>query len=151
MERSLKHMGLTSNTKMEDITVDKVFIGSCTNGRIKDSRSAAKIVLAAGPDVKVAPGVVTMIVPGSSLVKQHAEVKGLDVIFKRASFDWQEVGYLMCLGMNPDQLSPGEHCASTSNQNFEGRQGAGGRTHLIQTPEEVLHKSTGRCLWGGRS
>ena len=131
VERSLKYMGLTPNTRMEDIVVDKVFIGSCTNGRIEDLRSAAKIVLAAGPDAKVAPNVVAMIVPGSGLVKQHAEAEGLDVIFKRAGFDWREAGCSMCLGMNPDQLSPGERCASTSNRNFEGRQGAGGRTHLV--------------------
>jgi len=144
VERSLKYMGLTPNTKMEDITVDKVFIGSCTNGRIEDLRSAAKIVLAAGPDTKVAPGVVAMIVPGSGLVKQHAEAEGLDVIFKRAGFDWREAGCSMCLGMNPDQLAPGERCASTSNRNFEGRQGAGGRTHLVSPAMAAAAAITGK-------
>ncbi|KZV64015.1 aconitase [Peniophora sp. CONT] len=130
-ERSLKYIGLTPGTKLEDIGVDKVFIGSCTNSRIEDLRSAARIILAAGPNTKVAPNVYAMIVPGSGLIKQHAEAEGLDVIFKRAGFDWREAGCSMCLGMNPDQLSPGERCASTSNRNFEGRQGAGGRTHLV--------------------
>ncbi|KAH9002385.1 aconitase [Lactarius hatsudake] len=131
VERSLKYMGLVPNTRIEDIVLDKIFIGSCTNSRIEDLRSAAKIVLAAGPDAKVAANVQAMVVPGSGLVKQHAEAEGLDVIFKRAGFDWREAGCSMCLGMNPDQLSPGERCASTSNRNFEGRQGAGGRTHLV--------------------
>ena len=144
VERSLKYMGLTPNTKMEDIVVDKVFIGSCTNGRIEDLRSAAKIILAAGPDAKVAPNVVAMIVPGSGLVKQHAEAEGLDVIFKRAGFDWREAGCSMCLGMNPDQLSPGERCASTSNRNFEGRQGAGGRTHLVSPAMAAAAAITGK-------
>jgi len=144
VERSLKYMGLTPNTKMEDITIDKVFIGSCTNGRIEDLRSAAKIVLAAGPDSKVAPGIVAMIVPGSGLVKQHAEAEGLDVIFKRAGFDWREAGCSMCLGMNPDQLAPGERCASTSNRNFEGRQGAGGRTHLVSPAMAAAAAITGK-------
>lgn len=130
-ERSLSYMGLTPNTPMQEISVDKIFIGSCTNSRIEDLRSAAKVVLAAGPDAKVAPNVVAMIVPGSGLIRQHAEAEGLDVIFKRAGFDWREAGCSMCLGMNPDQLEPGERCASTSNRNFEGRQGAGGRTHLL--------------------
>lgn len=144
IERSLKYMGLTPNTKMEDIVIDKVFIGSCTNGRIEDLRSAAKIILAAGPDAKVAPNVVAMIVPGSGLVKQHAEAEGLDVIFKRAGFDWREAGCSMCLGMNPDQLAPGERCASTSNRNFEGRQGAGGRTHLVSPAMAAAAAITGK-------
>lgn len=131
VERSLKYMGLTPNTPMEEVKIDKVFIGSCTNSRIEDLRSAAKIILAAGQDAKVAQNVYAMIVPGSGLIKQQAEAEGLDVIFKRAGFDWREAGCSMCLGMNPDQLSPGERCASTSNRNFEGRQGAGGRTHLV--------------------
>jgi len=130
-ERALAYMGLQPNTRVEDITLDKVFIGSCTNSRIEDLRSAARVVLAAGPDAKVSPNVQAMVVPGSGLVKQHAEAEGLDVIFKRAGFDWREAGCSMCLGMNPDQLAPGERCASTSNRNFEGRQGAGGRTHLV--------------------
>lgn len=143
-ERSLKYMGLTPNTKMEDVVVDKVFIGSCTNGRIEDLRSAAKIVLAAGPDAQVASNVIAMIVPGSGLVKQHAEAEGLDVIFKRAGFDWREAGCSMCLGMNPDQLSPGERCASTSNRNFEGRQGSGGRTHLVSPAMAAAAAMTGK-------
>ncbi|KAG9317212.1 aconitase family-domain-containing protein [Chiua virens] len=130
-ERALAYMGLQPNTPMEDVLLDKVFIGSCTNGRIEDLRSAARIVLVAGPDAKVAPNVQAMVVPGSGLVKRHAETEGLDTIFKRAGFDWREAGCSMCLGMNPDQLAPGERCASTSNRNFEGRQGAGGRTHLV--------------------
>ncbi|KAF8876799.1 aconitase family-domain-containing protein [Gymnopilus junonius] len=130
-ERSLAYMGLEPNTPMEEIKVDKVFIGSCTNSRIEDLRSAAKVIMAAGADAKVAPNVYAMVVPGSGIVKQHAEVEGLDSVFKRAGFDWREAGCSMCLGMNPDQLAPGERCASTSNRNFEGRQGAGGRTHLL--------------------
>ena len=130
-QRSLAYMGLEPNTPMQEIKVDKVFIGSCTNSRIEDLRSAVKVILAAGPEAKVAPNVVAMVVPGSGIIKQHAEAEGLDVIFKRAGFDWREAGCSMCLGMNPDQLSPGERCASTSNRNFEGRQGSGGRTHLL--------------------
>jgi 3-isopropylmalate dehydratase len=129
--RSLKYMALVPGTPMRGIKVDKVFIGSCTNGRIEDLRSAARIVLAAGADARVAPGVYAMVVPGSGVIRQHAEAEGLDVVFKRAGFDWREAGCSMCLGMNPDQLAPGERCASTSNRNFEGRQGAGGRTHLM--------------------
>ncbi|KAJ7698738.1 aconitase family-domain-containing protein [Mycena rosella] len=130
-ERSLKYMDLVPGTRMEDIKIDNVFIGSCTNGRIEDLRSAANIVLAAGANATVAPGVYAMVVPGSSLVKLQAEAEGLDVVFKRAGFDWREAGCSMCVGMNEDQLLPGKRCASTSNRNFEGRQGAGGRTHLL--------------------
>ena len=132
IERALKYMGLEPNTPMEEVKIDKVFIGSCTNSRIEDLRSAAKIVLAAGPEAKVAQGVYAMIVPGSGLIKQQAEAEGLDVVFKRAGFDWREAGCSMCLGMNEDQLAPGERCASTSNRNFEGRQGPGeiGRAHV---------------------
>ena len=130
-ERSLAYMGLTPNTPIQDIKIDKVFIGSCTNSRIEDLRSAVKVILAAGPEAKVAPNVMAMVVPGSGIIKQHAEAEGIDVVFKRAGFDWREAGCSMCLGMNPDQLSPGERCASTSNRNFEGRQGSGGRTHLL--------------------
>ncbi|KAN0127084.1 Aconitase family (aconitate hydratase) domain containing protein [Lactarius tabidus] len=144
VERSLKYMGLVPNTKIEDIVLDKIFIGSCTNSRIEDLRSAAKIVLAAGPDAKVAANVLAMVVPGSGLVKQHAEAEGLDVVFKRAGFDWREAGCSMCLGMNPDQLSPGERCASTSNRNFEGRQGAGGRTHLVSPAMAAAAAITGK-------
>ena len=143
VERSLKYMGLTPNTPLQDVKIDKVFIGSCTNSRIEDLRSAAKIVLAAGPEARVADGVYTMIVPGSGLIKQQAEAEGLDVIFKRAGFDWREAGCSMCLGMNPDQLSPGERCASTSNRNFEGRQGAGGRTHLVSPGMAAAAAMTG--------
>ncbi|TFK76100.1 hypothetical protein BDN72DRAFT_757067 [Pluteus cervinus] len=143
-ERSLAYMGLTPNTPMQEIKVDKVFIGSCTNSRIEDLRSAAKIVIAAGPDAKVAPGVHAMIVPGSGIIKQHAEVEGLDIVFKRAGFDWREAGCSMCLGMNPDQLAPGERCASTSNRNFEGRQGAGGRTHLLSPAMAAAAAITGK-------
>ncbi|KAI9508650.1 aconitase [Russula earlei] len=144
VERSLTYMGLTPNTRMEDIVLDKVFIGSCTNSRIEDLRSAAMIVLAVGPEARVAPNVDAMVVPGSGIVKQHAEVEGLDVIFKRAGFDWREAGCSMCLGMNPDQLAPGERCASTSNRNFEGRQGAGGRTHLVSPAMAAAAAMTGR-------
>ncbi|EIN10783.1 hypothetical protein PUNSTDRAFT_142715 [Punctularia strigosozonata HHB-11173 SS5] len=143
-ERSLKYMGLTAGTPMEDVKIDKVFIGSCTNSRIEDLRSAANIVLAAGPDAKVAPHVYAMIVPGSGVIKQHAEAEGLDAVFKRAGFDWREAGCSMCLGMNPDQLAPGERCASTSNRNFEGRQGSGGRTHLLSPAMAAAAAMTGK-------
>ncbi|KAG5636504.1 hypothetical protein H0H81_007763 [Sphagnurus paluster] len=143
-ERSLAYMGLTANTPVQQITIDKVFIGSCTNSRIEDLRSAARIVIAAGPDAKVSPNVYAMIVPGSGLIKQHAEAEGLDVVFKRAGFDWREAGCSMCLGMNPDQLAPGERCASTSNRNFEGRQGAGGRTHLLSPAMAAAAAITGK-------
>ena len=142
--RSLAYMGLEPNTPMEEVKIDKVFIGSCTNSRIEDLRSAVKVVIAAGVDAKVAPNVHAMVVPGSGLIKQHAEAEGLDVIFKRAGFDWREAGCSMCLGMNPDQLAPGERCASTSNRNFEGRQGAGGRTHLLSPAMAVAAALTGK-------
>ncbi|EFW15162.1 3-isopropylmalate dehydratase [Coccidioides posadasii str. Silveira] len=126
--RALEYMGLTAGTRMQDISIDKVFIGSCTNSRLEDLRSAAHIV----QGKKVAPNVKrAMIVPGSGLVKEQAEEEGLDKIFLDAGFEWREAGCSMCLGMNPDILSPRERCASTSNRNFEGRQGAGGRTHLM--------------------
>ncbi|KAF9483985.1 aconitase [Pholiota conissans] len=142
--RSLAYMGLKPNTPMEQIKVDKIFIGSCTNSRIEDLRSAVRIILAAGPNAKVAPNVHAMVVPGSGLIKQHAEAEGLDIIFKRAGFDWREAGCSMCLGMNPDQLAPGERCASTSNRNFEGRQGAGGRTHLLSPAMAAAAAITGK-------
>ena len=126
-ERSLEYMDLRPGTAMRDVVIDKVFIGSCTNGRIEDLREAAKI--AAGR--KVASNVHAMIVPGSGLVKIQAEEEGLDEIFIAAGFDWREPGCSMCLAMNADRLEPGERCASTSNRNFEGRQGRGGRTHLV--------------------
>ena len=127
MERSLEYMGLEPGTPMEQVSVDKVFIGSCTNGRIEDLRVVAGLVRGK----RVAPTVQAMIVPGSGLVKHQAEAEGLDEVFRAAGFDWREAGCSMCLGMNPDQLKPGERCASTSNRNFEGRQGKGGRTHLL--------------------
>ena len=127
INRSLKYMGLKPNTKIKDIKIDKVFIGSCTNGRIEDLREAAKIL----KDKKIATHVDAMIVPGSGLVKQQAEQEGLDKIFKNSGFEWREPGCSMCLAMNADKLKPEERCASTSNRNFEGRQGRGGRTHLV--------------------
>ncbi|KAJ7439314.1 aconitase family-domain-containing protein [Mycena latifolia] len=130
-ERSLEYMDLVPGTPMQDIKIDNVFIGSCTNGRIEDLRAAANVVVAAGASTTVAPGVYAMVVPGSNLVKRQAEAEGLDAVFKRAAFDWREAGCSMCVGLNEDQLLPGKRCASTSNRNFEGRQGAGGRTHLV--------------------
>ena len=127
MQRALAYMGLTAGTKMTDIKLDRVFIGSCTNGRIEDLREVARIAQGR----KVNPSVYAMIVPGSGLVKEQAEAEGLDKVLKEAGFDWREAGCSMCLGMNPDQLKPRERCASTSNRNFEGRQGRFGRTHLV--------------------
>jgi 3-isopropylmalate/(R)-2-methylmalate dehydratase large subunit len=129
-ERALEYMNLKAGTPLEEVTIDRVFIGSCTNGRIEDMRAAARI--AAG--YKVAAKVSAMVVPGSQAVEAQAEKEGLDRIFRAAGFDWREPGCSMCLAMNPDILSPGERCASTSNRNFEGRQGRGGRTHLV-SPE----------------
>jgi 3-isopropylmalate/(R)-2-methylmalate dehydratase large subunit len=131
MERALQYMGLNPGTPIEQIKIDKVFIGSCTNSRIEDLRAAAGVVRGRhiADNVKLA-----MVVPGSGLVKRQAEAEGLDKIFLAAGFEWREPGCSMCLGMNDDRLSPGERCASTSNRNFEGRQGAGGRTHLV-SPE----------------
>jgi 3-isopropylmalate/(R)-2-methylmalate dehydratase large subunit len=126
-ERSLEYMGLRGGEKITDIKLDRVFIGSCTNARIEDLRVVAKIVNGHKVDARVN----AMIVPGSGLVKQQAEAEGLDKIFKAAGFDWREPGCSMCLAMNPDKLAPGERCASTSNRNFEGRQGYKGRTHLV--------------------
>ena len=120
-------MGLRPNTLVKDIKIDKVFIGSCTNGRIEDLREAAKIL----KDKKIANHVSAIIVPGSGLVKEQAEQEGLDKIFKNSGFEWREPGCSMCLAMNADKLKPEERCASTSNRNFEGRQGRGGRTHLV--------------------
>ena len=127
IERSLKYMGLKPGTAIKDVKIDKVFIGSCTNGRIEDLRDAAKIIR----NKKVAQHVYAMVVPGSGLVKQQAEQEGLDKVFKDSGFDWREPGCSMCLAMNADKLKPEERCASTSNRNFEGRQGRGGRTHLV--------------------
>ena len=120
-------MGLVPNTPLKEVKVDKVFIGSCTNGRIEDLRAASKIA----KDRKVADHVNAIIVPGSGLVKQQAEEEGLDKIFIESGFEWREPGCAMCLAMNADKLKPQERCASTSNRNFEGRQGRGGRTHLM--------------------
>jgi 3-isopropylmalate/(R)-2-methylmalate dehydratase large subunit len=130
-ERALEYMGLAPNTPIRDIRIDKVFIGSCTNSRIEDLRAAAKVVQGR----RVAANVrLAMVVPGSGLVKRQAEAEGLDRVFTAAGFEWREPGCSMCLAMNDDRLEPGERCASTSNRNFEGRQGAGGRTHLV-SPE----------------
>ncbi len=130
MERALAYMDLTPGTPMREVRIDRVFIGSCTNSRIEDLRAAASV---AGGH-RVADGVRALVVPGSAQVKHQAEVEGLDRIFRDAGFEWREAGCSMCLGMNPDVLLPGERCASTSNRNFEGRQGRGGRTHLV-SPE----------------
>ena len=127
MQRSLEYMGLEPNTKMTDIKLDKVFIGSCTNGRIEDLREVSKIV----KGKKISKNIQALIVPGSGLVKIQAEKEGLDKIFLAAGFEWREPGCSMCLAMNADKLQPKERCASTSNRNFEGRQGRGGRTHLV--------------------
>jgi 3-isopropylmalate/(R)-2-methylmalate dehydratase large subunit len=128
MERALAYMGLKPNTPIEDIAIDKVFIGSCTNSRIEDLRAAASIARGrrVAGNVKLA-----LVVPGSGPVKAQAEREGLDRVFRDAGFEWREPGCSMCLAMNDDRLEPGERCASTSNRNFEGRQGAGGRTHLV--------------------
>ncbi len=127
IERSLKYMGLKPDINVKDIKIDKVFIGSCTNGRIEDLRDAAKIL----KDKKIANHINAIVVPGSGLVKEQAEQEGLDKIFKKSGFEWREPGCSMCLAMNADKLKPEERCASTSNRNFEGRQGRGGRTHLV--------------------
>ena len=127
MKRALAYMGLEAGTPMTDIRIDKVFLGSCTNGRIEDLRAAAEVL----EGKHIAAGVSGMVVPGSGLVKEQAEAEGLDKVFTAAGFEWREPGCSMCLGMNPDKLKPGERCASTSNRNFEGRQGFRGRTHLV--------------------
>jgi 3-isopropylmalate/(R)-2-methylmalate dehydratase large subunit len=130
MERALQYMALEPNKPMADILLDKVFIGSCTNSRIEDLREAAAVVRRLGG--RVAKNIrLAMVVPGSGLVKEQAEREGLHEVFTAAGFEWREPGCSMCLAMNADRLEPGERCASTSNRNFEGRQGAGGRTHLV--------------------
>jgi len=129
-ERALAYMALEPGTRIREISVDRVFIGSCTNSRIEDLRAAAEVVRGR----RVHPSVRAMVVPGSATVKAQAEAEGLDRVFSEAGFEWRRAGCSMCLGMNPDVLAPGERCASTSNRNFEGRQGAGGRTHLV-SPE----------------
>jgi 3-isopropylmalate/(R)-2-methylmalate dehydratase large subunit len=132
IRRMLDYMGLQPGQPIQGAKIDRVFIGSCTNSRIEDLRAAAAIARKAiDRGEKVAPHVRAMVVPGSGLVKEQAEAEGLDIVFKAAGFDWREPGCSMCLGMNPDRLAPGERCASTSNRNFEGRQGRGGRTHLM--------------------
>ena len=141
-ERALEYMGLTANMPITDIKIDKVFIGSCTNARIEDLRLAAS--LAKGK--QVAKTVHAMVVPGSGLVKQQAEQEGLDRIFRDAGFEWREAGCSMCLAMNADVLQPGERCASTSNRNFEGRQGAGGRTHLVSPAMAVAAAVEGHFI-----
>lgn len=139
MRRSLEYMGLQPGTALDGLKVDKVFIGSCTNARIEDIREAASIAKGR----HVASHVQAMVVPGSGLVKAQAEAEGLDVILKEAGFDWREPGCSMCLAMNPDKLEPGERCASTSNRNFEGRQGTGGRTHLVSPAMAAAAAVTG--------
>jgi 3-isopropylmalate/(R)-2-methylmalate dehydratase large subunit len=141
-ERSLAYMGLNGGEKITDIALDRVFIGSCTNSRIEDLREVARIA----EGKKVSASVNAMIVPGSGLVKEQAEAEGLDKIFKAAGFDWREPGCSMCLAMNPDKLSPGERCASTSNRNFEGRQGFKGRTHLVSPAMAAAAAITGKFV-----
>jgi 3-isopropylmalate/(R)-2-methylmalate dehydratase large subunit len=138
--RALDYMGLKPGTKLTDVPIDKVFIGSCTNARIEDLREVAKIAKGR----KVAKNVYAMIVPGSGLIKEQAEKEGLDKIFVEAGFDWREAGCSMCLAMNADKLQPGERCASTSNRNFEGRQGRGGRTHLMSPAMAAAAAVTGK-------
>ncbi|MCO5992061.1 3-isopropylmalate dehydratase large subunit [Actinoallomurus rhizosphaericola] len=139
-ERALEYMGLTAGTPLRDVTVDTVFVGSCTNGRIEDLRAAAEVIKGR----KVADGVRMLIVPGSMKVKAQAEEEGLNEVFTAAGAEWREAGCSMCLGMNPDQLKPGERSASTSNRNFEGRQGKGGRTHLVSPAVAAATAVTGR-------
>ena len=141
MERMLDYMGLQAGQAIAGTPVDVVFIGSCTNSRIEDLRAAAQVA----EGRKVAQGVRAMIVPGSGNVKRQAEEEGLDKVFLDAGFEWREAGCSMCLGMNPDRLTPGQRCASTSNRNFEGRQGPGGRTHLLSPAMAAAAAVTG-CL-----
>jgi 3-isopropylmalate/(R)-2-methylmalate dehydratase large subunit len=141
-ERALEYMGLQPGTLIQDISIDRVFIGSCTNARIEDLRVAAGII----QGKHVHPSVNAMVVPGSVAVKRQAEAEGLDRIFSDAGFDWREAGCSMCLGMNPDVLQPGERCASTSNRNFEGRQGKLGRTHLVSPPMAAAAAITGHFV-----
>jgi 3-isopropylmalate/(R)-2-methylmalate dehydratase large subunit len=140
IERALAYMGLAPGTLLTDVPVDRVFIGSCTNGRIEDLRAAADIIRGR----KVAEGVSAMVVPGSGMVKEQAEEEGLDIVFLEAGFEWREPGCSMCLAMNADRLAPGERCASTSNRNFEGRQGRGGRTHLMSPAMAAAAAIAGR-------
>jgi 3-isopropylmalate/(R)-2-methylmalate dehydratase large subunit len=139
VRRALEYMGLEPGVRLDALPVQKVFIGSCTNGRIEDLRAAAGVAQGR----HVAPGVDALVVPGSMLVKRQAEAEGLDQVFREAGFDWREPGCSMCLAMNPDVLQPGERCASTSNRNFEGRQGRGGRTHLLSPTMAAAAAVTG--------
>ncbi len=141
-EHALEYMDLQPGTPITDIPVDRVFIGSCTNSRISDLRAAAEVAKGR----KVAENVSAMVVPGSQAVKRQAEVEGLDKVFQEAGFEWREAGCSMCLGMNPDTLMPGQRCASTSNRNFEGRQGKGGRTHLVSPQMAAATAVTGRFV-----
>jgi 3-isopropylmalate dehydratase len=143
MERALEYMGLEPNVPINTVPIDKAFLGSCTNSRIEDLRAAASVILSLPAGSKVPETVYAMVVPGSGLIKEQAEAEGLDVVFKAAGWDWREAGCSMCLGMNPDQLKPQERCASTSNRNFEGRQGAGGRTHLMSPAMVAAAAMTG--------
>jgi 3-isopropylmalate/(R)-2-methylmalate dehydratase large subunit len=147
IRRALAYMGLDAGQRIDEARIDRVFIGSCTNSRIEDLRAAAAIAAKAlESGRKVAAHVGAMIVPGSGLVKEQAEAEGLDEIFIAAGFDWREPGCSMCLGMNPDRLAPGERCASTSNRNFEGRQGRGGRTHLMSPAMAAAAAIEGRIV-----
>jgi 3-isopropylmalate/(R)-2-methylmalate dehydratase large subunit len=139
-ERALAYMALEPGTPISEIAIDRVFIGSCTNSRIEDLRLVARIV----DGRRVHPSVRAMVVPGSAAVRRQAEEEGLDGVFQRAGFEWRRAGCSMCLGMNPDVLAPGERCASTSNRNFEGRQGRGGRTHLVSPATAAAAALTGR-------
>ena len=141
INRSLNYMGLKPNTKMTDIKIDRIFIGSCTNGRISDLKEAAKVIKGR----KIATHINALVVPGSGLVKEQAEKEGIDKVFKEAGFEWREPGCSMCLAMNADKLNPKERCASTSNRNFEGRQGRGGRTHLV-SPAMAAAAAIDGCL-----
>ena len=141
-ERALAYMGLEAGTKIKDIEIDRVFIGSCTNSRLSDLRAAADMVRGKS----VHPNVSAMVVPGSALVKWQAEQEGLDTIFAEAGFEWRAAGCSMCLGMNPDILLPQERCASTSNRNFEGRQGKDGRTHLVSPQMAAAAAIAGRFV-----
>ncbi|MBM3466189.1 MAG: 3-isopropylmalate dehydratase large subunit, partial [Armatimonadetes bacterium] len=140
--RALEYMGLEEGIPIQEVAIDRVFLGSCTNARITDLRAAAEVVKGR----KVSARVYAMVVPGSTAVKKQAEAEGLDQVFKDAGFDWREAGCSMCLGMNPDVLKPGERCASTSNRNFEGRQGKGGRTHLVSPEMAAASAIAGRFV-----
>jgi len=144
-QRALEYMDLVPGTPLREIRVDTVFLGSCTNGRIEDLRAAAEVLRGR----QVADGVRVLVVPGSERVRLAAEGEGLDVVFKEAGAEWRHAGCSMCLGMNPDQLAPGERSASTSNRNFEGRQGKGGRTHLVSPLVAAATAVTGRLTSPG--